>query len=159
MRRLQAGRPRCRVVWFLAGARRCPFSPNHPGLALGPTQPSMQWLPGAVLLGIKRQENEEIHSPPSSARRDKECVELYLYSLPKCLQGVVPNYAWGQFYVHLHTVNTIDRNFSPTTLIASLISITVENVATVQGVLTVITTSDHFPLLQTQSQNSRKGYS
>jgi hypothetical protein len=60
----------------------------------------------------------------------------------------------GQFYVYLHVVNTIDRNFSPTTLIASLISITVENVATVQEVLTIITTSDHFPLLQTQSQTA-----
>jgi hypothetical protein len=119
----------------------------------------MQWLPGALSLGIKRWENEESHSPSYSARRGKECVELYLYSLPTYLHGVVLNYAWGQFYVHLHIVNTIDRNVSPTTPIASLISITVKNVATVQGVLTIITTSDHFPLLPTQSQHSRKGYS
>lgn len=145
------------MVRFLAGARVSLFSPKHPGPVLGPTQSSMQWLPGALSRGIKRQEKK--HSPPHSVRRDKECVELYIYSLPTQLHGVVLNYTWGQFYVHLHIVNNNDRNFSPTKLIASLISITVKNVATVQGVLTNITTSDHFPLLQTQSQHSWKGYS
>jgi hypothetical protein len=49
------------------------------GTTLGPTQPPIQWVPGAVSLGVKRQECEADHSPPSSAEV-KECVELYLHS-------------------------------------------------------------------------------
>jgi hypothetical protein len=33
----------------------------------GPTQPPVQWVPGAVFLGIKQQGYEADHSPPSSA--------------------------------------------------------------------------------------------
>jgi hypothetical protein len=35
--------------------------------ALGPTQPPLQWVPGALSLGVKRPEREGDHSPPSSA--------------------------------------------------------------------------------------------
>jgi hypothetical protein len=35
--------------------------------ALGPTQPSIQWVPGALSLGVKRQWREADHSLPSSA--------------------------------------------------------------------------------------------
>jgi hypothetical protein len=35
--------------------------------ALGPTQPPIQWVPGAPL-GVKRQEREADHSPPSSSQ-------------------------------------------------------------------------------------------
>jgi hypothetical protein len=35
--------------------------------ALGPTQPPIQWVPGAVSLGVKRPGREADHSPPSSA--------------------------------------------------------------------------------------------
>jgi hypothetical protein len=45
--------------------------------ALGPTQPPIQWVPGALSLGVKRAGREADHSPPSSA---KVCVELYLHS-------------------------------------------------------------------------------
>jgi hypothetical protein len=47
--------------------------------ALGPTQPPIQWVPGALSLGVKRPGREADHSPPSSAEV-KECVELYLHS-------------------------------------------------------------------------------
>jgi hypothetical protein len=47
--------------------------------ALGPTQPPIQWVPGAVSLGVKRPGHEADHSLPSSAEV-KECVELYLHS-------------------------------------------------------------------------------
>jgi hypothetical protein len=35
--------------------------------ALGPTQP-IQWVPGALSLGVKRLDREADHSPPSSAK-------------------------------------------------------------------------------------------
>jgi hypothetical protein len=35
--------------------------------ALGPTQPPIQWVPGALSLGVKRSGREADHSPPSSA--------------------------------------------------------------------------------------------
>jgi len=47
--------------------------------ALEPTQPPIQWILGALSLGVKRPGREADHSPPSSAK-DKECVELYLHS-------------------------------------------------------------------------------
>jgi hypothetical protein len=47
--------------------------------ALGPIQLPIQWIPGALSLGIKRSGREAGHSPPSSAEV-KECVELYLHS-------------------------------------------------------------------------------
>jgi hypothetical protein len=34
---------------------------------LGPTQPPIKWVPGAVLLGIKWPGREADHSPPASA--------------------------------------------------------------------------------------------
>jgi hypothetical protein len=34
--------------------------------ALGPTQPPMQWVPGALSLGVKRPGSETDHSPASS---------------------------------------------------------------------------------------------
>jgi hypothetical protein len=48
-------------------------------LVLGPTQPPVQWVTGALSLGIKWPVREADHSPPSSAEV-KECVELYLHS-------------------------------------------------------------------------------
>jgi hypothetical protein len=47
--------------------------------ALGPTQPPIQWAPGALFLMVKRPGREADHSPPSSAEI-KECVELYFHS-------------------------------------------------------------------------------
>jgi hypothetical protein len=35
--------------------------------ALGPTQPPIQWVPGALSVGIKRPGREANYSPPSSA--------------------------------------------------------------------------------------------
>jgi hypothetical protein len=47
--------------------------------ALEPTQPPIQWVQGALSLGVKRPGREADHTPPSSAEV-KECVELYFYS-------------------------------------------------------------------------------
>jgi hypothetical protein len=48
--------------------------------ALGPTQPPIRWVPGALSLGVKRLGREADHSPPSNAEVE-ECVELYHHSL------------------------------------------------------------------------------
>jgi hypothetical protein len=46
---------------------------------LGPTQPPIQWVRGALSLGVKRLGPETDHSPRSSAEV-KEWVELYVDS-------------------------------------------------------------------------------
>jgi hypothetical protein len=48
-------------------------------MALGPTQPPIQWAPGDPSLRVKRPGREADYSPPSSAEV-KEWVELYLHS-------------------------------------------------------------------------------
>jgi hypothetical protein len=55
--------------------------------ALGPTQPPIQWVLGALSLGAKRPMREADHSPPSNAEV-KEWGELYLHS-PIRLHGMV----------------------------------------------------------------------
>jgi hypothetical protein len=47
--------------------------------ALGPTHPPIQWVLGALSMGVKRPGREANNSSPSSAEV-KECVELYLHS-------------------------------------------------------------------------------
>jgi hypothetical protein len=47
--------------------------------SMGPTQPTIQWVSGALSLGLKRPEREADHLSPSSAKV-KECVEPYLHS-------------------------------------------------------------------------------
>jgi hypothetical protein len=47
--------------------------------ALEPTQPLIQWVPGALFLGVKRSVHEADQLPPSSAEVE-ERVELYLHS-------------------------------------------------------------------------------
>jgi hypothetical protein len=49
--------------------------------------PPIQWVSGALSLGLKRPGREADHSPPSTAEV-KECVELYLHS-PIRPHGVV----------------------------------------------------------------------
>jgi hypothetical protein len=55
--------------------------------ALGPTQPPIRWVPGALSLGVKRPRREAYHSPPSSA----EVTNAWSYtSTPSIrLHGVV----------------------------------------------------------------------
>jgi hypothetical protein len=65
--------------------------------ALGPTQPPIQWVLGALSLEAKRPGREADHSPPSSAEV-KEWVQLYLNS-PIRLHGVVLSWAQRQLYL------------------------------------------------------------
>jgi hypothetical protein len=46
------------------------------GTALGPTQPPIQWVLGALSLGVKQLGPEADHLPPSNAYII-ECMELY----------------------------------------------------------------------------------
>jgi hypothetical protein len=62
---------RCSRVRFPAGAGNFSF-PHR-------VQPPIQWVPGALSLGLKRPGREADHSPPSSAKV-KEWVELYRHS-------------------------------------------------------------------------------
>jgi hypothetical protein len=43
---------------------------------LGPTQLPIEWVPGALSLGVKRPGREADHSHPSSAEDKNEWVEL-----------------------------------------------------------------------------------
>jgi hypothetical protein len=63
---------------FSAGARN--FSLHRVQNGSGVHQPPIQWVPGALSLGVKRPLHEADHSPPSSSEV-KEWVELYLHSL------------------------------------------------------------------------------
>jgi hypothetical protein len=56
-------------------------------MALGPTQPLIQWVPEALSLGVERPWCEADHPSPSSAEV-KECVKLYLHS-PHTPNGVI----------------------------------------------------------------------
>jgi hypothetical protein len=55
------------------------FSSPVSRTARGPSQPPIQWVPGALFLEVKQLGYEADHSPPSSAEV-KEWVELYLHS-------------------------------------------------------------------------------
>jgi hypothetical protein len=46
--------------------------------SLGPTQPPIQGVPGALSLGVKQPDHDADHSPQSSA--EVKNVELYLHS-------------------------------------------------------------------------------
>jgi hypothetical protein len=53
-------------VQFLTGARG--FSVFHiVQTAVGPTQPTIQWVPGGISTAVKRLGREADQSPPSSA--------------------------------------------------------------------------------------------
>jgi hypothetical protein len=55
--------------------------------ALGPTQPPIQWVPGALSLGIKWPGREADHSPQSNA--EVKNAWSYTSAPPVHLHGVV----------------------------------------------------------------------
>jgi hypothetical protein len=69
--------------------------------ALGPTQPLIQWVPGALCLRVKRPGRKADQLPPSSAEV-KECVELYIHSTnTPSWRGARLRKAQGQLYFYL----------------------------------------------------------
>jgi len=72
-----------------------------PGPTLGPTQPPIHWVTGALSLGVKWLGREADHLPLSIAKV-KECAELYLHS-PIRLHGVVLSLkeTQGQLYLYI----------------------------------------------------------
>jgi hypothetical protein len=70
---------------------------------LGPTQPPIQWIPGALSLGVKWSGREADHSPPSSA--EIKDAWNYTSTAPIRLHGVVFSLkeAQGQLYFYLVT--------------------------------------------------------
>jgi hypothetical protein len=55
---------------------------------LRPTQPPVQWVPGALSFRVNRPGHEADHSPLSSAEVN-ECVEFYLHSPIRLHCGVL----------------------------------------------------------------------
>jgi hypothetical protein len=55
--------------------------------ALGPTQPPIQWVPGALSLGVQQLGHEADHSPPSCA--EVKNAWSYTSTPPIHLHGVV----------------------------------------------------------------------
>jgi hypothetical protein len=68
--------------WILAGRSSIPGSTKNilfsmsSSLALGPTQPPIQYVPWTISPGLKRPEREADHSPPSSA----DVKERWIYT-------------------------------------------------------------------------------
>jgi hypothetical protein len=73
-------------VQFPAGAGNFSLH-RHIRTALGPTQPPIQWVPGAFSLGVKWQGHEADHSSPSSAKVQN--AWRYTSIPPPRLHGVV----------------------------------------------------------------------
>jgi hypothetical protein len=73
-------------VRFPAGAGNFLFT-TASGMALGPTRPPIQWVPGALSLGVKRLGREADHSPPSSP--EVKNAWSYTSTLSIHLHGVV----------------------------------------------------------------------
>jgi hypothetical protein len=51
---------------------------------LGPTQPSTQWVPGALSPGVKRQWREADHSPQTSAEVKKGGANNFTFYSDRC---------------------------------------------------------------------------
>jgi hypothetical protein len=66
---LRAGRQRGRSL--SPGRVKNFLFPTASRQAVGPAQPPIQWVPGALSLGVKRKGREAEHSPPASAEVKK----------------------------------------------------------------------------------------
>jgi hypothetical protein len=67
--------------------------------------PTIQWVPGAPSLVLKRPGRKGDHSLPANAEAN-EYVELYLHSSIR-LHGVVLSQAQGQLFRYLHLLISV----------------------------------------------------
>jgi hypothetical protein len=72
------------AVWVLVGARIF-SSPHCPDQFWGPTQPPIQWVPGAVSSGVKWLAPEVYHSPPASG--EVKNAWIYISSPPSAFRA------------------------------------------------------------------------
>jgi hypothetical protein len=73
--------------------------------ALGTTKPPIQWVPGALSLGVKRPGREADHSPPSSAevKNAWSCISTPQYVfMAWCLVKHRDNFTFTFYFAHLH---------------------------------------------------------
>jgi hypothetical protein len=75
----------CRTIMLMKLHFKCFHTMSR--LALGPTQPPIQWVPGTLSLGVKQLECEADPSPPSSA--EVKNAWSYTSTPPVHLHGVV----------------------------------------------------------------------
>jgi hypothetical protein len=105
------------LQWRTVLAYSCIFVEYKPGIflfatvsspALGPTQPPIQWVPGALSLGVKWPGREADHSPPSSAevKNSWSCTSTPQYAfMARCSIK-----AQGHLYLYiLYTINSARR--------------------------------------------------
>jgi hypothetical protein len=81
-----------------------------PRLAEGPTQPSIQWVPKPVSLGVKQPGREAHHSPTASAEVEKTWV--YTETPPKVFMvWCLISYAKGQLYPYFSLPKLLTADF------------------------------------------------
>jgi hypothetical protein len=81
---LRAGRPRGRSS--SPGRGKISFLSTSSRPVLGPTQPPIQWVQGALSTEVKRPEHEADHSPASNA--DVKNTWIYTYTPPYVLMAL-----------------------------------------------------------------------
>jgi hypothetical protein len=76
------------------------------GMALGSTQPPVQWIPRNVFLGVKQPGHETDHSSPSRAKVKNEhsYISVTIYTFMACRRITLPlslteNVSWNDVKV------------------------------------------------------------
>jgi hypothetical protein len=80
-------------------------------LVLGPTQPPIQWVPGALSLGVKWPGHEADHSPPISVKVKKTLIYTYTPSYIFLTQSLIRSTgtASPSTLPYLSGVKTVDK--------------------------------------------------
>jgi hypothetical protein len=93
--------------------------------ALGPTQPSIQWIPGALSPGVKLPGREADHSSPTSVEVKKTWI--FTSTTPYVFMGIVLNwlstrttlpYSSQLLITSLWYIENIDSDFKPAVILA-----------------------------------------
>jgi hypothetical protein len=70
--------------------------------ALGPTQPHIWWVSGALSPGVKRPGHDADHSPPSSAEVKKTWIPIFM-TLGKIIMS--PEVVWTAYLVTIYPLS------------------------------------------------------